>query len=87
MCFFFLVQELIQKAIDCALEAKKSWERMSFEARYMCTWGWGWMRGGRIMGVGLLKGGGIMGVGLHERWQGHEGGAAKRWRDHGGGAT
>lgn len=41
LCFFFLVQELIQKAIDCALEAKKSWERMSFEARYMCTWGWG----------------------------------------------
>ena len=41
-CCVFVVQELIQKAIDCALEAKKSWERMSFEARYMymCTWGW-----------------------------------------------
>ena len=64
-CVFFFVQELIQKAIDCALEAKKSWERMSFEARYMCTWGWGWMRGGRIMGVGL-----------DERWQDHGGGAA-----------
>ena len=64
-CCVFLVQELIQKAIDCALEAKKSWERMSFEARYMCTWGWGCMRGGRIMGVGL-----------HERWQDHGGGAA-----------
>ena len=61
----FLVQELIQKAIDCALEAKKSWERMSFEARYMymCTWGWGCMRGGRIWGWGWLRGGRIMGVG------------------------
>ena len=49
-CCVFLIQELIQKAIDCALEAKKSWERMSFEARYMCTWGWGCMRGGRIRG-------------------------------------
>ena len=76
-CCVFLVQELIQKAIDCALEAKKSWERMSFEARYMymCTWGWGCMRGGRIMGMGLA-----------ERWQDHGVGLHERWRDHGGGA-
>lgn len=47
LCFCF--QEQIQEAIDCALEAKKSWEKTPFEHRFVVIlaggeegrWRWG----------------------------------------------